>query len=77
MTRKNSAMALTAQELRNRINRALRIASKSHCYMEYPDDNHTMHFLNEMVYALAPEKYERMVKKHICWYFGTDPEDED
>ncbi len=45
--------------------------------MEYPDDNHTMHFLNEMVYALAPEKYERMIQNHICWYFGTDPEDED
>lgn len=74
MERKPRIRKLTVEELRGRIDKALRIAEESQWYMEYPDDNHTMFFLNLMVEALEPTKCAQIMKRHACWHLGEEPD---
>lgn len=74
MTKKQAAQTPTKKEYRRRVNKAVRLAKDSQWHMAYPDDNHTMYFLNRIIQTLAPERYERIMRANTLWSTGERPD---
>ncbi|OGG49285.1 hypothetical protein A2704_01135 [Candidatus Kaiserbacteria bacterium RIFCSPHIGHO2_01_FULL_54_36b] len=75
MTKKIKAATTrpTTQDLQGRIDKAVKLAKNSMWFMEYPDNNHTMYFLDQMVRVLLADGYRKVIGDEL-WDTGEKPD---